>query len=84
LLVMEVDSVATPVLDTVPVPSGVVPMKNWTVPVFGVPAPGDVGVTVAVKVTVFPDLPGFGVTVSAVAVPALAMANVRVTGCAAL
>jgi hypothetical protein len=48
-----VANVATPDV-TVPVPSEVVPSMNWTVPV------ADAGVTVAVKVTTWFTLAGFG------------------------
>ena len=47
-----VSSVATPFV-IVSVPSEVVPLKNWTVPV-GVPAPDVTGATVAVNVTSCP------------------------------
>jgi len=49
--------VATPEAPRVPVPSEVVPSKKETVPV-GVPAPGALGVTVAVKVTDWPKTEG--------------------------
>ena len=42
-----------PLLNSVPVPSEVVPLKNWTVPV-GVPDPGLLAVTVAFSVTAHP------------------------------
>ncbi len=48
-------------------PSDVAPSKNWTVPV-GEPAPGGLTVTVAVSVTLVPNVDGFGALVSAVAV----------------
>ena len=50
-----------PLLSKVPVPSEVVPLKNWTVPV-GVPVPGLAAVTVAVSVTDAPELDGLGTT----------------------
>lgn len=43
--------------ETMPVPIGVAPSKNVTVPV-GVPAPGLTTVTVAVKVTDWPETDG--------------------------
>src|SRR6185436_15181782 len=62
-------SVATPAL-SVTVPNGELPSLNVIVPL-GVPAPGAVAVTVAVKVTVWPKTDGFGVEASVVAVLAL-------------
>ena len=53
---LEVEKVAVPPL-SVPVPSVVVPSSNVTVPV-GVPAPGALTVTVAVKVTLWPNTEG--------------------------
>ena len=50
-----------PLLSNVPVPSEVVPLKNWTVPV-GVPVPGLAAVTVAVSVTDAPEADGLGTT----------------------
>jgi hypothetical protein len=59
--------VATPEPFRVPGPNVVAPSLNVTVPV-GVPAPGATAVTVAVKVTDWPNTDGFGDAVSAVAV----------------
>ena len=61
--------VATPPL-SVPVPSVVEPSLNVTVPV-GVPTPGDVAVTVAVKVTDWPNTDGLTDEPSAVVVASL-------------
>jgi len=61
---LDVVKVATPAV-RVPVPSEVVPSKNSTVPV-GVPAPGALGVTVAVKVTDWPKTDGPGAPVTEV------------------
>jgi hypothetical protein len=58
--------VPTPLL-SVAVPSDVVPLKNWTVPV-GVPPPGLTGATVADKLTVWPRLDGLGEAVTVVVV----------------
>lgn len=54
---VDVANVALPAL-SVPVPSVVVPFLNVTVPA-GVPTPGATAVTVAVNVTVVPDVEGF-------------------------
>jgi hypothetical protein len=56
--------------DTAPVPRVVVPSKNVTVPV-GLPAPGLTTVTVAVKVTLCPEVDGFTDEARPVAVLAL-------------
>src|SRR5262249_48067281 len=53
----EVVNAALPVASSVPVPKGVVPSLNVTVPV-GTPVPGDTVVTVAVKVTDWPNTDG--------------------------
>jgi len=57
--------VAWPVGSSVPVPSGVVPSKNLTVPVAMVDEP--IPVTPAVRVTVWPVPAGLGAAVSVVA-----------------
>jgi hypothetical protein len=59
--------VATPLLLRMAVPSAVVPLMNVTPPV-GVPEPGVLAVTVAVSVTDWPTLDGFGKTDSNVLV----------------
>ncbi len=66
----EVASVATPLRFTLPVPSVVAPSKNVTVPE-GVPAPGALTDTVAVKVTLWPKTDGLGADVTLVVVSAL-------------
>jgi hypothetical protein len=53
---------------SIPVPIGVVPSMNVTVPV-GVPPPGKTGLTVAVNVTDCPNTEGFSDDVMVVAVP---------------
>jgi len=63
-------SVAVPVPDSGLVPMVIVPLRNVTVPV-GVPAPGAVTVTVAVKVTACPTEDGLGDDVTVVDVLAL-------------
>ena len=68
-LKLEVVNVAVS-CDRVPVPMVVAPSRNVTVPV-GVPAPGAVGVTVAVNVTACPRTAGSGALVRLVAVSAL-------------
>ena len=65
----EVVKVAMPPL-SVPVPIGLPPSRNVTVPV-GVPVPGATGETVAVKVTDWPKTEGFADEVTAVVVSAL-------------
>ena len=65
---LDVVKVATPPA-RVPVPNEVVPSKKETVPV-GVPAPGVVAVTVAVKVTDWPMTDGLVSDVRAVVVAA--------------
>jgi hypothetical protein len=55
----EVLNAAVPLLLSVPVPRVVVPSINVTVPV-GVPAPGELAVTLAVNVTDWPKTEGFG------------------------
>jgi hypothetical protein len=67
--------VATPSVSVWGVPSEVVPLKNWTVPV-GVPAPGLTGATVAVNVTLCPTTGEVGKTVTAAVVVALATVTV--------
>ena len=67
---LEVDSVATPLPFSVPVPILTPPSKKVTVPV-RVPAPGAEALTVAVKVTDWPDTDGFALEVRAVLVLAL-------------
>lgn len=62
-------NVATPLL-SVPVPMELPPSRKFTVPP-GVPVPGDTGVTVAVKITDWPNTLGFGEAVKAVVVSAL-------------
>ena len=52
-------NVAVPAADSGLVPIVIVPLRNVTVPV-GVPAPGAVTVTVAVKRTLCPTADGFG------------------------
>ena len=54
----------------VPVPSVLVPFLKVTVPL-GVPAPGETGLTVAVKVTDWPKTEGLAEEVKAVAVEAM-------------
>jgi hypothetical protein len=68
-------SAAVPALPSVAVPSEVVPLKNSTVPV-GVPVPGLVAVTVAVREIEAPVLPDEGDAVSAVVVLACATVTV--------
>src|SRR5262249_59299478 len=68
----EVVNVALPP-ESVPVPNVVAPSLKVTVPV-GVPAPGAVALTVAVKVTPWPDTEGLSEEVTAV-VSALAAAG---------
>ena len=51
------------------VPSDVTPSKNWTVPP-GLPAPGALTDTVAVTVTLAPNVDGFGALLTAVDVAA--------------
>jgi hypothetical protein len=63
-------SVAVPVADSGLVPMVIVPLRNATEPV-GVPAPGGVTVTVAVKVTACPTVDGLDDEVTVVDVPAL-------------
>jgi hypothetical protein len=58
-------------LESVAVPSEVVPLKNWTVPV-GEPTPGLVTATVAVNVTPWPTVGAVGVKVIVVVVDASA------------
>ena len=65
----EVVNVAMPPL-SVPVPIGLPPSRNVTVPV-EVPAPGVTGETVAVNVTDWPNTDGFTDEVTVVAVSAL-------------
>jgi hypothetical protein len=60
-------TVATPEPFSVPVPNVVAPSLNVTVPV-GVPAPGATAVTIAVRVTDWPNTDGFRDEVSAVVV----------------
>src|ERR1700752_419363 len=64
----EVVNVAIPPL-SVPVPMGLPPSRNVTVPV-GVPLPGATGETVAVKVTDWPNTDGFVDEVTVVLVSA--------------
>ena len=64
-----VENVAWPPL-RVPVPSVFVPSLNVTVPV-GVPAPGATALTVARKVTDWPEQDGFNEELLVVNVPAL-------------
>ena len=66
---VEVVNVAWPLPFNVPVPIGVAPSLNVTVPV-GVPAPGKVADTEAVKVTDCPSLDGLLLEVTAVVVAA--------------
>ena len=61
---LELENVATPAL-RVPLPSAVAPSKNVTVPVA---ADGE---TVAVKVTICPEVDGLRLDVAVVVVPAL-------------
>src|SRR5262249_13572045 len=60
-------NVAWPLAFSVPVPSMVVPSRKFTVPL-GVPVPGAVTLTVAVKVTHWPKTGGLGETVNVVGV----------------
>ena len=62
---------------SVPVPSKVVPLKNWTVPV-GVPVV--VGVTVAVKVTLWPATGAGGEEATTVVVVAVAATVTLIAG----
>ena len=64
---VDVVTVAMPLLLSGPVPNVVEPSLNVTVPV-GVPAPGETTVTVAVKVTPWPNVDGFGDEFSVVVV----------------
>jgi hypothetical protein len=64
---LEFERVATPLVLSVEEPRGVLPSENVTVPV-GVTVP-EVGVTVAVNVTICARREGFGEEVSEVAVP---------------
>jgi hypothetical protein len=64
------DNVAVPAADSGLFPMVIVPLRKVTVPV-GVPAPGRVTVTVAVKVTLCPTADGFGDEVRLVLVLAL-------------
>ena len=68
----ELENVTTPLRPLSAVePRTLVPSAtNWTLPV-GVPAPGAVTVTVAVKTTDWPGADGFGAELRPVAVPAL-------------
>ena len=59
-----------------PVPSVVAPSLNVTVPL-GVPAPGDAALTVAVKVTDWPNTDGLNEDASVVVVSALVTVCVR-------
>ena len=68
-LSVEVANVATPLASSVPVPKVVAPSLNVTVPA-GVPVPGAVALTVAVKVTLCPNTLGLDDDVSAVVVAA--------------
>ena len=68
--------VALPVPSSVPVPTVVAPSLNVTVPV-GIPAPGDVAVTVAVRVTDWPKTVGFAEEVTVVEVLVLFTVCVR-------
>ena len=63
---LEEDKVAEPLL-SVPVPKRVVPSKKLTVPVT-VPAPGETALTVAVKVTDWPNTEGLVEDVNVVVV----------------
>ena len=65
----EVVKVARPALKLA-VPSVAAPSRNVTVPV-GVPTPGATALTVAVKVTAWPDADGFTDEVTVVELPAL-------------
>ena len=65
-----VAKVAVPLVDSGLVPSDVVPSMNVTLPV-GVPVPGGFTVTVAMKVTVWPEQLGFGEEVIVVVVPTI-------------
>jgi hypothetical protein len=69
--------VATPPL-SVPVPSVVLPSVKVTVPV-GVPAPGELALTVAVSVTAWPKTAEVGEVLSAVVVAARLTVSVRVS-----
>ena len=73
----EVMKVACPAISA-PVPSVVAPSLNVTVPV-GVPAPGAVAVTVAVKVTDWPNTDGLTEEATPVLVPALLTVCVKLT-----
>ena len=57
VLSAEVLALAVPLLSAIGSPICVLPSKNVTVPV-GVPTPRPAAVTVAVKVTVWPETPG--------------------------
>ena len=69
--------VAWPAL-RVPVPRVVAPSLNVTVPV-GVPLPGGAAVTVAVKVTAWPNTDGLPEAATAVLVSALVMGVLKTT-----
>jgi hypothetical protein len=60
VLLMDAMLDATPLGLRVPVPRTFVPSMNVTVPI-GVPDAGGVALTVAVRITVWPDTVGFGV-----------------------
>ena len=69
---LEVETAAVvtpPLVETVPVPIGVTPSENVTVPL-GVPEPGALTLTVAVKVTASPLTEELGLPVSVVVVAA--------------
>ena len=70
-------NVAVPVTSRVPVPSVVLPTLKLTVPV-GVPPFNEVTVTIAVNVTSWPTLDGFGAELSKVAVVPLSTVCVSV------
>jgi hypothetical protein len=62
-----------PFESSVPIPSEFIPFRNSTVPV-GVPEPGLMAVTVAVKVTVAPEFDGLGTPTTTVFVSAATVA----------
>jgi hypothetical protein len=67
---VDLDRVAMPATSVTGLPRFAAPSLNWTVPV-DVPEPGAVAVTVAVKVTDWPNVEGLGELARAVEVPAL-------------
>src|SRR5437868_712334 len=73
----EVENIAVPVADRVTVASVMLPSRKLTVPV-GVPAPGAPALTVAVKVTAWPNTTALAEEVTVVVVAAWLIVCVRV------